>query len=129
MWSTYHTHRTWFPFILIGLTVLLILVTAVWTRPSDESKPFGESTAQVVERTAVSKEEYQVLVNEILQRYKSTGDVEQAYQTLLDIVIPPSYKEVHLELVIIMGKFDAGKTEEAQARFNLLKQRYSWLSM
>lgn len=124
-----HEHRTWFPYILIGLSVALALVVAVWFQPSDEVAQQNDQRVAQELPDVISEEEYRVMVNAILQEYQATSDARGAYQSLLDIVIPSAYKEVHLELVIIMGKFDAEKAEEAQARYDLLRQQNDWLAL
>lgn len=124
-----HEHRTFFPFILIGLTVLLALFIVAITRDSSPESNVQTSSSSQSVVNMVSEEEYQRLTSEILRDYESNKDVERAYQSLLDIVLPPTYKEVHLELVIIMSKFDSGQTDEAQARLDVLRQQYSWLAM
>jgi len=121
-------HRTWFPFILIGLTITLAVIIVIWAQPKT-SEPVKYSPYVAVESAAVSEAEYQNLINYILKTYNENGDIEAAYQSLLDIVIPSSYKEVHLELVIIMSKYEAGNDTEAQERLETLKEKYPWLEM
>lgn len=125
----HHEHRTWFPYILIGLSVALALVVAVWFQPGEEAPTQNDQRAAQEVPDVMTEEEYRVTVNAILQEYQSGGDARAAYQALLDIVIPSTYKDVHLELVIIMGKFDAQKEEEAQARYDLLRQQNDWLAL
>lgn len=118
------SHRTWFPHILIGLSVLLALGIYAWVQGGR-----ALDTGSVIEneQVAVTEEEYESEIATVMSGFISSNNAEEAYAELLDTRVPSGYKELHLELVIIMSKYKSGVTDEAQARYELLKAQYNWL--
>lgn len=122
-----HEHRTWFPFIVIGVTLCLVLVIVIWKQPSATSVDSDQSTVEV--HQVITEEEYQQLVRQVLNDFETSHDSAAAHEALLDIFVPAAYKDIHLELVIIIAKYQSGEDEEAQARLDLLAQQYDWLNL
>ncbi|MDP2631855.1 MAG: hypothetical protein Q8P30_03770 [Candidatus Uhrbacteria bacterium] len=119
-----HPHRTWFPFILVGLTVALLLFVVIWVNEKSEDT-YTDDQPEVVE--VISAEEYQQEMNSVFTEFLSSKNVNLAYDQLLDIRVPSRYKDVHLELVIILAKYRAGDVEEAIGRYDALKAQINWL--
>jgi hypothetical protein len=124
------SHRTFFPFILVGLSVLLAvgLYAFYSSRPVDSTGSalaVGTSTPAV---KAPTHDEYVSLVSRIVSDFQTNQSSEQsAYDRLVAVTVPPADLATHLELVIIFGKFRSGETVAAQARYQTLKQTVTWL--
>ena len=122
--SSHSQHKTYFPFILVGLSILLFVTLAAWYRPADSEL----ITTTTVNRSSPTHEEYIAAVSPVMLDFISgTITAPATYDRLIDITVPTSDQGTHLELVIIMGKFRDGQTELAEARYTILKQSLSWL--
>jgi len=112
--------HSWFPFILVALSVTLLLVIVVWVQPS--------SSGIVIQvQDPVTEEEYQEALLSILQNYSDGGGSAKIYEELIDMKVPASYKDLHLELVIAFGFLKSGDIPEGEARLDLLRETYDWL--
>lgn len=111
-------HRTWFPFILVGLTFALLLAVGAWVQ--------HEGGEVEVSLEAPSDPEYMAELTTVLTTYDTDDDVQAAYDELLDMRVPAGYKELHLELVIAFGKL-LGGDEEGASRLETVRSMYSWL--
>lgn len=114
------SHRTWFPFILVGLT--LALGAGVWAWQSNDATPSQPDVA-VEAPTSV---EYQAEVIAIVQSYLDDADEQAAYEALLDVWVPTDAKEVHLDLVIAFGKLVAGDESGAEL-LETVRSVHDWL--
>ena len=117
-------HRTWFPFIMIGLSVLLLGAYIIWGSPSNEVAPTSEGASLVA---APTEEEYQAEVTSILNAYASDKNAGQTYEELLNVRVPAAEKEFHLDLVIAFSDLKDGRTASGQARIDLLRAQADWL--
>ncbi|MFH1631704.1 MAG: hypothetical protein ABIA47_01605 [bacterium] len=117
------TYRTWFPFILVGLTICLLLVVVAVTQRRGNDEP--EGSVDVVE--VVSAQEYQGTMNKVFTDFLTSHDADSAYYALLDTRVPSRYKETHLELVVILVMYREGNSEEALERYNGLQEQINWL--
>lgn len=125
--SSHGQHKTFFPFILVGLSVLLAVTLAAWYRPSSNvnSSPTPDTS---ISRVAPSHDEYVAAVTLVMSDFvNGMTTAAVAYDRLVEIVVPAADQGTHLELVIIMSKFRDGDTELAQSRYDALKQSQSWL--
>lgn len=119
------THRSWFPFILVGLsTALLALIVVVYdpsVSPPDANEP---------QMTAPTAAEYETAVQAIVTTYRATNDPGTAYDALIALRVPSTtYQQVHLDLVIAFGRLKDGKVAEGQAGLALAKNTYPWLGL
>lgn len=121
------THRSWFPFILVGLsTALLALIVVVY----DPSTMPTTNTAPVV--TAPTASEYEASVNTVLSTFALSPSADAA-QTALDALIAMrvptvDYQQAHLDLVIAFGQLAAGNTAVGDARLVVAESLYPWLT-
>ncbi len=123
------THKTYFPFILVGLSILLAAAFAAWYPGLNERSGDSSVKPSVISesRITVTHDQYVALVSPILSDYLVDQDANRAYTRLAEITVPVEDLSTHLELVIIFGKFQATETAEATARYQSLKQKISWL--
>lgn len=117
-------HRTWFPFIMIGITVLILVAYGVWGRSSNLPQ---ESAGVRQEVEAVDAGEYQAEVIRILEDFDAHQDAGQTYEDLLIVKVPAEYRDLHLELVVAFGELRANKIESGEARLDLLRRQTDWL--
>lgn len=116
----HHSHRTWFPFILIGLTIILLLVIIVaYSHPA---------TQEAQEVQILSQQEYEQRVQDILTNYQANQDAQRAYEVLLDLRIGDEQKDVHLDLVLMFGKLLAGELESIDQTLDQLDDTSPWLT-
>ena len=120
-------HRTWFPFIMIGVTIgFIVFVAAYWepSIPQTSSQPLVELPSMV----APSVADYQSEVRSIVNEFEGSGDVENAYSQLLDVRVPASYKDFHFDLAVAMGEFRVGEEAEGRVKLDLIKKESAWLN-
>lgn len=136
------SHRSWFPYILTGLSLALAAVLFVAYEPSGTSSTQSASYDAPVdgraltapdERTdapdiAPSGTEYQAAVRGILSSYDATGDADAAWDTLIALWVPTEYKAVDVELVIAFAKLAAGDAEDGAMRLAAVRSANSWMS-
>ena len=116
-------HRTWFPFILVGLTVALAAI--IWAWPFSSEQNVGQSSPEQ-EISTPTYVEYQSQVIAILEAYLETDDEQSAYTALLDVWVPVEAKEVHLDLVVAFGKLAAGDENGAEL-VDQVRASHLWL--
>jgi hypothetical protein len=114
------SHRTWFPFILVGLTITLATGIWAWTS-SDRSQAPPEIGVE-----APTSLEYQAEIAQILQMYLDDDDLDTAYESLVDVRVPSDAQEVHLDLVIAFGKLVAGNESGAEL-LETVRSQHDWL--
>lgn len=120
------THRSWFPFILVGLSAALLAVILVAYRPNDAR--VDNDTLVVVAPTSA---EYEAAVQTIVSNYLtlSSSDADKvAYDALLALRVPAKYKDVHVQLVLAFGQMVAGEDVAGKARLDDVMQVYLWVS-
>jgi hypothetical protein len=112
--------RTWFPFVLIVLTLgLLILILFLYEDPSEQEVESNASQSGYWSSQPVSEDEYKVQVQEIVttldQQLASTLDeaqelvyLETAKDRLFSLVVPAGYQDSHLEMAIAINKITSG---------------------
>ncbi len=126
-------HRTYFPFILVGLSVLLAvgLYAFYSSRPSGPSGPSpfqGEDRwGSESETMTPTHDGYVAATASVIAAFQADQNAQRAYDQLIQITVPTADQGTHLELVIIFGKFLAGETVIAEARYQALKQTITWL--
>lgn len=120
------THRSWFPFILVGLSAALLAVILVAYRPNDELSVSDEPAV-----VAPTGEEYKSAAQQIVSDYLASSDSEAdkiAYDALLALRVPAEYKDVHVQLVLAFGQMAAGEDVAGKARLDDVMQVYPWTS-
>jgi hypothetical protein len=117
-------HRNWFPFILIGLTLLLALGIFAYQGPRvQETGSFAPADTE----TVVSTEQYREDVLNLFAQYADAGEYTRMYQELLVLSVPAGYQVLHLELAIAFDKLQSGDIAEGEARIEALRSAYPWL--
>lgn len=119
------THRSWFPFILIGLSTALLAVIVVLYQPR-------ASSIDVPVVVAPTGDEYEGAVQGIVSTYMLSSQSEadkDAYDALLALRVPAAYKDVHVQLVLAFGQMTAGEDVAGQARLSDVAQVYPWVRM
>ena len=131
--------RTWFPLVLFGLTLaLLLFVFFLYMGPKEvvnESTPLPTVTEADYE-TSVSGimagfwEEYSFLETD----EDKLDLVSRIQNNLLSVVVTPSYQETHLEFVIALNLMeqgyeigDSGKVAEGERRLEAVYENLTWL--
>lgn len=122
------THRSWFPFILIGLTLALVAVIAVLYRPYALQE---QRSAEVVRVAPPTPAAYEAAVSTIVTTYfaSSSSDASKtAYDALVAMRVPSAdYQDVHIALVIAFGQLVAGEERGGHARLGDIIQTYPWV--
>ncbi len=113
----HHPHRTWFPYILVGLTIALLLIVVVIS---------GRSPQEEVIPT-LQEHEYIEVVGTILDKYEADSDAYQAYESLLALRMEEGQKEVHLDLVLMFGKLLNGELDSIDEYIVQLDEEHTWL--
>lgn len=122
-------HRTWFPFIMAGASILLLVVFIVIAEPAEEREDESSQAAFVEEGVkAPTDEEYKAEVVTIMESYGAHQTAGQTYEELLQVRVPAAFREVHLELVYAFADLQSGNTVEGSARLDLLTQQLDWLN-
>lgn len=109
---------SFFPLILLALTLILVYLFVFFSAP----KQVKTTQTQV---SAVSEGHYQEALASVLKKFFSVYDsatsdtvraesVQTALNALLNMRVPASDKELHLELAIILQKMKQGITANPQ---------------
>jgi hypothetical protein len=128
------SNRNWFPYISVGMTVLLALLfaTKFW---GDDLKRIGDTfqdkdTPSLSKATsAVTDESYRAAVTSVLTAYMESKDAKSTYNALVLLRVPGSMQEVHYSLVVAFGKLASGEKTDGEARLSALKAENSWLPL
>ena len=116
-----HTHhRTWFPYILAGLTLLLAL--GIFTILSDSQR--GLEPPKLL---APTTQEYQTNVQTICADFSLALDLEKTYESLLTLRVPVEYKDAHLALVLLFGQAVQSGNTDISLGLAQIKAQYTWL--
>lgn len=127
MTTNIYSHRSWFPYILIGLSLALFaIIFAVRNNVNQYSAPTSADIKIAV--VVPTSEEYEAGVKTILSTYDTDQNASTAYNALIKAVVPQvSYQTAHLDLVIAFAQLQAGQTAEGNTRLNLARATYAWL--
>jgi len=115
----HHSHRTWFPYILIGLSIALLLAVIAFNQ--------NEQPSNIENMPVLEFYEYQEEVLGILDSYEQGSDAQIAYESLLKLRISEDEKQVHLDLVLMFGKLLNGELDSIDDHLIELDQTDSWL--
>lgn len=115
----HYLHRTWFPFILVGLTLALGALIFVFYSNSEQD--------EYIAPTILTQDEYQAQVVELIAVFEQANDAQQVYDSLLEMHISEDQKIVHLDLILMFGKIVSGEVEYSDAQLNGLIAKYPWL--
>lgn len=119
----YPHHRTWFPFILAGLTLALALV--ILANVNDGLI----SNDALIKRVAPTNEEYQIALSSICAEFASQDDARAIYESLLKMVVPTDFKDAHLALVLLFGNATGDVSLDVSAELATLQERFPWLTI
>ena len=112
-------HRTWFPFILIGLSLTLLLVIL-----ASQTKEIEGSETPVVSQ--VNGEEYKQEMQSIVSKFQEDQDAKVAYDSAMQLKVPTEYKDLHLEITLYLVRAQVGKS--TQEEWNTIRALYPWLT-
>ncbi len=116
-------YRTWFPYMLIGLTVILSLGVILWVKHKMEEPTLTPAVQQI---EAPTVEEYQAEIIKILDEYSIQEKRMEVYNALFGLTVPSEMRAVHIELVLLFD--DASDTPASvKAGLNDLAIEYPWI--
>lgn len=121
------THKTWAPFSIIGVLIIIIGAVLLFTGRGDSREGSDEAVRDVVteNRTLVSEEGYQYDMRSAIDAFRSNRDADSLKNFLLEVRVPREYLDFHLSLV---GILDNSQTpENALTEINQLTQITPWL--
>lgn len=126
-------HRSWFPTILIGLTIGLGAIFYALDRKEENdlgpaASNDGDGAAEEIVVPATS-EGYQAAVTALMQSYATDKNAEATYNGLIVLRVPTDLQQLHLDLVIAFSQLAAGNRDDGAARLEVLKAQYSWLPL
>ncbi|MBI2476759.1 hypothetical protein HYV72_01160 [Candidatus Uhrbacteria bacterium] len=134
-------HLTWFPFLLVALTVILAL-TIVWF---DEHRAVRESFVEEIRRAeepvAFDAQVYYATVKQQLAPVwdvaaSGEGDASMAARVrdaLIDVRVPGDARETHIRIIAALNALERGlngaaeSLADAQLRFRALEQDVAWI--
>ena len=139
----YHKHSL-FPLAVIFLTFVLALLMVTLFRVPTQSEVVSSGNTSSVEEVTVSPDAYRSDLAAALSTFSTdTTDAsddlaklmaaEKAQQALLALRVPVEYKELHLDLVILLNDVQMAlksadrSLETPLAQINLIKETYPWL--
>ncbi len=117
----YTHHRTWFPFILIGLTLALVLGVLVWMQSS------SGGNVKSLQVFAPSEEDYQTEIIALLSEFETSGDAQYAYEKLLDIRVPAEYKVFHFDLALLLFHASTDDELDISSDLDTLRTQNNWI--
>lgn len=131
----YHRH-SFFPLVVIVLTLLLCALMALTLVSRGEPAQFVEEEAAVVDAgnyrdsiTTVVRE----FKNKFAQAVDSAGQKRagaQALQTLLNLRVPAEYKTLHLDLAVFLSSVESGSAiSDPLGTLQTIVETYSWLTL
>jgi hypothetical protein len=128
----YHRH-SFFPLVVIVLTILLGALIAITVLPNEEP------TRVVDEETSVDAGSYRENLTNIVREFENgfsqavdgAGQKRagaQALQALLDLRVPAEYKNLHLELAVFLSSVESGSTiSDPLGTLQTIVETYPWL--
>ncbi len=116
-------YRTWFPHIVIGLTVLLAIGVYILFSNRDANTTDHDIAQSIVIPTS---EEYRENVSAIIETYYADENREDAFGDLLNQIVPAEERDIHVEIILL---FDQPSDTRANIEQGLLelKSAHSWL--
>ena len=115
-------HRTWFPFILIGLSLGLLLVVALLVKEKNEAPIPPEDYVLPAEAY-----DYPGSVANVFLGFQSSENAVGAREQLLLMRVPSEYRDLHVALVLYFDAAIRGEVLEAEGQYATLKTQYPWL--
>jgi len=132
---------SFFPFILLALTLILVTCFVFLTPPKQMN-----NVNPPLRTTIVSEEQYQDALEAVLKKFFSVYDsaasdtaraetVQNTLNSLLSMRVPVAFKDMHLELAIALQKMKQGFISNPQdvtdgyARLKELVSQSSWLQL
>ncbi len=128
--------RTWFPLILVTITMALLVVVLFLFGPAFVSDEVSDALPRVI------SEEYESQAQDVItELYASLekdqnnqGVVQEAQNKLLELTVPEDYQGLHLEMVIATNLMIQGYSDDDQTKidsgwlqFKKATEQYSWL--
>lgn len=93
----------------------------------------GQKAKDVVSNPALERE-YEKKVKDILDTFSKGEKPENIREKFLDLTIPDTYKNLHLDLIFILDAIiegakesDQAKIEEAMVKLEDLKEKNEWM--
>lgn len=129
-----------FPLVLVLVTVLLAIAIGLFVSPRAVSAPLEERSVTAPVTEAGYREAAKTALAPVLTSLDASGvptdaaAVSQAYETLLALSVPTSYKDVHMALVTSLYLLrdglagDAAAQTNGAARFSATLQANAWLN-
>jgi hypothetical protein len=134
-------HRTIFPYVMIGLSLLLLLIFIAVAEGNDtpetlpvfvQENPGAPIVPQVLTGTfdapQVTDSVYEAGLNAALEDLRIGSYVDVVQSNLLGQVVPEGYKSVHLDLVLFLAGIEGPFTLQHQADLEALLANYAWLN-
>jgi hypothetical protein len=122
-------HRSWFPAIVLGLSLLLALFFFSIVKNRGGESFFASRAPLPLPAPAITEEGYRASVNAVLETYAAKKDAKAAYNALILLRVPATDQAVHFDLVVAFGKLSSGQKEDGEARLTALKAQNDWLSL
>lgn len=125
-----HSHRSWFPFILMGLSLALLAIIFVVRHNNDQAAKLKAVTDAELQAAAnvPTNAEYEAALKSVLVAYDADQNASVAYTSLIAMTVPQvSYQTAHLDLVIAFAQLQAGQAAEGKTRLDLARSTYAWL--
>jgi hypothetical protein len=128
--------RTWFPLILVTITMALLVVVLFLFGPALVSDETSDVLPRVVSEEYESQAKTVVtdLYASLEKDQNNQGAVQEAQNNLLALTVPVDYQELHLEMVIATNLMIQGYSDDDQVKidsgwlqFKEVAGQYSWL--
>lgn len=134
-------HRTIFPYVMIGLSLLLLLVFIAVAGGNDrpetlpivaQENPGAPIVPPVLsgsyDAPKVTDSVYEAGLSAALEDLRVGSYVDVVQSNLLGQVVPEGYKSVHLDLVLFLAAIEGPFTQQNQADLEALLANYAWLN-
>ena len=130
------SQRNWFPVIVAGLTIILAAffygkyhpdgIGAAVATIKDASSP---TSLRGDDESTPTDSSYQSTVTTIMTTYTADKKAQSAYDALVLLHVPSSMQQLHIDLIIALGKILHGDAADGAARLTSLHAQYSWLPL
>jgi hypothetical protein len=122
--------------VCLGIFFAVVGMIAIYKKVVVKNIPGSPSTASANELKLQTSYEAEVrpILAEFKKQYNSSekskvgAAASQARENLLKVTVPASYKDLHIDLVIVLGKFNNQAVEAIAAEYNEVIDRNSWLA-
>jgi len=137
------SNRSWFPFTIGALTLLLFLfVLLFYYGGLDINKllpgyQISQGTVSSIEyKNSLKTELYELdaAFARAVDNTERVSTIRESRNTILDILVPAEYRDLHLEVAIVLSLLEQGydgddtRLEEGNRRLGSLYYQYEWLS-